>query len=372
MLDASILSFILLVYMFIKANNRADRKFFAVRVFNALMIANMAMLVLDYLTHAFNGLPGTENIILNIAFNCLYFAVTPIAPVLWIVYLYNATLGGGKSIERAMAVLRIAIAVNLLLSVASIFTGWYFSIDAANVYSRGNYYSLYIALNAALIIYGTVFVLYNKNRTGKKEFLSLLAFFIPPFIGAIVSIIIPATCWCWIGLTISILIVYMNIQGREMNYDYLTGAYNRRLLDKYINRNAGNKVFSVILMDIDGLKGINDSFGHQAGDESLKNVVSITKSCIREDDFVARIGGDEFIVILDIQSADSLEDAVRRIECTVAEFNSKSGKPYVISLSFGYGIYDSEKYGDINNFFEQIDSWMYAEKAKKACIRKPA
>ncbi len=83
-------------------------------------------------------------------------------------------------------------------------------------------------------------------------------------------------------------------------HDYLTGAYNRRFFEEEFERqnNALNFPIAVIMGDVNGLKLINDSFGHHFGDKLLKEVVKRISECLRADDVSARIGGDEFGIIL--------------------------------------------------------------------------
>ena len=86
---------------------------------------------------------------------------------------------------------------------------------------------------------------------------------------------------------------------------------------------------------------------------------------MRENDFVARIGGDEFIVILDIDAQKPLEDAVSRIEHNVREFNSHHKRPYSISFSYGYGVFNARSESELHHFFRRIDRYMYENKSLK-------
>jgi len=85
--------------------------------------------------------------------------------------------------------------------------------------------------------------------------------------------------------------------------DGLTGAFNRRYLEETLKKDFDrfiryNHIFSVIMMDIDHFKKINDTYGHQAGDEVLKHLVRMVKNIIRTSDIVARYGGEEFCVVI--------------------------------------------------------------------------
>jgi diguanylate cyclase (GGDEF)-like protein len=153
-----------------------------------------------------------------------------------------------------------------------------------------------------------------------------------------------------------------------MNTDFLTGLNNRMHLQGYIKAKIKNssdkKTFGAIMVDIDAFKNINDVFGHAVGDQALIDAAQILRDSLRRDDFIARFGGDEFIIIIDIQTIGALEDAVKRIDKNVKQFNSISHKPYRLSFSLGYDIYDSKQKLKSDEFLNRIDQLMYKNKHK--------
>jgi len=84
-------------------------------------------------------------------------------------------------------------------------------------------------------------------------------------------------------------------------HDSLTGLPNRRYLEEILEAHTNNPIKAVLLVDLDGFKQINDTMGHAAGDALLKNVSNILRSNVRLSDFVARVGGDEFVVRIPAQ-----------------------------------------------------------------------
>ena len=140
--------------------------------------------------------------------------------------------------------------------------------------------------------------------------------------------------------------VMLNKMSEEIIRDSLTGAYNRRYIEENLpfeissTANA-NQPLSVVLCDIDLFKDVNDSYGHLAGDQVLKEFVSICKDCIRkEKDWIARYGGDEFIIVL----VNANEVTARRVAEKIREFCERTQlKLEGISISFtvSLGIYTS-------------------------------
>ncbi|QWR78587.1 sensor domain-containing diguanylate cyclase [Candidatus Magnetomonas plexicatena] len=124
-------------------------------------------------------------------------------------------------------------------------------------------------------------------------------------------------------------------------YDILTSAFNRRYMEKQLeqeftkSKRYGN-VFTVAMLDIDFFKKVNDTHGHQAGDEVLRQVTKIVKTELRLSDVLARYGGEEFLVVLtetDIQTAAFVCDRIRqRVEDSSVEFNRNTIK---VTISLG-------------------------------------
>jgi diguanylate cyclase (GGDEF)-like protein/PAS domain S-box-containing protein len=128
-------------------------------------------------------------------------------------------------------------------------------------------------------------------------------------------------------------IVYLNY------HDVLTGLGNRRFFDEQKSRMEleGQLPLSLIIGDINGLKLINDSLGHAEGDKVLKNIAHILKNHCCENDILARVGGDEFIIMLPRTSNEGANDIVTKINQACEEYNKKlSSELYYTSISLGY------------------------------------
>ena len=144
-------------------------------------------------------------------------------------------------------------------------------------------------------------------------------------------------------------------------HDHLTGLYNRRFFAEELNRLdvERNLPLTIVMADVNSLKYINDNFGHAVGDELLCKVGHALKKGFREDDIVARVGGDEFVVLLpntDSMTAKTIIDRIR------ARLNVEKILSYQVSVSFGY----SSKYNineDITSVYKKSEDTMYIEKS---------
>ena len=149
-------------------------------------------------------------------------------------------------------------------------------------------------------------------------------------------------------------------------HDKLTGLYNRRYfeneMDKY-NKSRLNP-FSIIIIDLDKLKRINDNYGHNIGDEYLKKTAHILSEITRVEDIVARIGGDEFAIILPETDKKKANKIVRRIKSKFEEINKKEDLPMQLSISLGLATANDNK-EDINEVYIRADKQMYQNKLTK-------
>lgn len=132
--------------------------------------------------------------------------------------------------------------------------------------------------------------------------------------------------------------------------DGLTGIYNRRFLFESAQRELKrakrtHKSMSVIIIDIDRFKAINDNYGHAQGDEVIKSVVESCQQCVRETDLLGRIGGDEFVIVAPecerskaLKITQRLRDRVKSLNLTLPD-----GKPVTLTLSIGLAVYNGEE-----------------------------
>jgi len=145
-------------------------------------------------------------------------------------------------------------------------------------------------------------------------------------------------------------------------HDQLTGLYNRTFFEEEIQRLSSGREYpvSIIAADLDDLKLTNDTGGHHEGDNLLKATAAVLKESLRGSDLVARVGGDEFAVILLRTDMDTAEHVVARIRESVKRYNSKhTGLPLSISLGIATAQTKETPFKDV---YKQADDMMYRDK----------
>ncbi len=150
--------------------------------------------------------------------------------------------------------------------------------------------------------------------------------------------------------------------------DPLTGLFNRRgfftLAEQQCKLSDRNKrALSMLYIDLDGMKNINDELGHKEGDHALIDTSHILKKSLREADIVARIGGDEFAVLLtDTSEPDIDKVIIANIHNTIVKHNETAGRRYELMLSIGISCYDPTFPCSIDDLLQKADELMYEDK----------
>ncbi|NTV89095.1 MAG: diguanylate cyclase [Clostridiales bacterium] len=158
------------------------------------------------------------------------------------------------------------------------------------------------------------------------------------------------------------------------NYDALTGLPNRRILidkvDLAISEfEATGKAFALIFIDLDGFKSINDMYGHDVGDKLLQRVSEIFKAIIRKTDFVTRVGGDEFILFIDMKEDFNLEGLTGRLKGSFAEPLIIEGNICDVDISIGVSKCPEDGVTR-DELIKVSDNRMYTEKNKRKFLRE--
>jgi diguanylate cyclase (GGDEF)-like protein/PAS domain S-box-containing protein len=153
-------------------------------------------------------------------------------------------------------------------------------------------------------------------------------------------------------------------------HDSLTGVYNRRFFREELKRldRKRNLPITLVMADVNGLKLANDAFGHLAGDKLLQKAAEVIKNECRADDIIARIGGDEFVLVLPRTSSEQASIIVKRINNALAKQKVGSSdmlSSFVLSISFGW---DSklEETEDILVVFKKAEDYMYRRKLSES------
>jgi len=268
-----------------------------------------------------------------------------------------------------------AIGGAFILNVVSYWTGTAFYIDKSGHYQRGALFFGDLIASYAYVICGVVFAIHKAlradNLTERHKYTTMATAIIPTVILAVVNNVLPypyGLPTVFYGIIVSLLIVYASSSASRVTRDDLTGLINRfafdRLFSQVMNKNNHNTNASVwlIMIDINGFKGINDTFGHSVGDDVLIKLGNTFQKVSKEfDATIGRWGGDEFIAYIETSDSIRAQMFMETIKSRVtAECNDD--KRFKVSVSVGMA--KLREYETMKHLFEEADHKLYEDKEK--------
>ncbi|HNX15151.1 MAG TPA: GGDEF domain-containing protein [Oscillospiraceae bacterium] len=340
------------------------------RIFTIMLWVNMFLLITDTVMWLLNGnLSPLAGAVLRID-TVLYYISQPLICLIWFIYCELKLNVDMRKIIRQLPWLSIPTVAAAALTVASLFKPLFFYIGADNVYQRADLFFLGFGL-PLLYIFGVYFIMLRMvlkdPKTPKRETIRFLYLYpILPVVCAVIQWLFYGVTILWIGSVISLLIIYFNLQNTLITTDVLTGLSNRRRFETYIESKLSapirHPLLFALMIDIDKFRDINNKFGHIMGDEALKNVAEIIKAAVSREDFIARVGGEEFVVIGERDNPELAFKTMQAIKDETLQFNEKKTAPYILSMSIGYAFIKNGERRTADEIIKEADKRMYNEK----------
>lgn len=374
--ENNIIGLIILLLILLNLKSSIKKIKYDGKLYLIIILSTSLIIILDIIIGIVNGATGYLLREIHIILVTIYFILSPIPYMAWSLYVDYYIYKSIRKARKTIPIVAIPAAISIIICVLSIYNKKVFFIDENNLYQRGNLFWLNATLYYSYCLGTYIQVIVNKKSITKKDYYSLLTFGIVPIVAGIFQTIDTSKSYIWLGISLSALIIYLNIQNDEINEDYLTGLYNRRELDRHLRSQLQNLdedgFILMVMIDLNFFKTINDTYGHIEGDEALKHTANILRNSFRSEDCISRYGGDEFAVISKIKYKNSKEEIINRIRRNFHEFNKSNLTPYDISISLGYDVYDPELKMEFDEFINHIDKLMYEDKerVKKEISRK--
>lgn len=353
---------LVLLYFFLKQHGKLEQ---ADRMFLALWASNFALLALELCVDIL-GIhhPRAELAPLLTLLTSLFYTLNAAPGVFY--FLFIQYMIGNRVSKRFVLLLLLPCLFLAILSFASAWTGWVFVIDDLSRYSRGPYFFLMVINNYLYLLFGPVYLLHHHDQLQRKIYSTLLVFPFPVFIAGLLQILFYGVEVLWISLTISLLILFFNVESNQVNRDYLTGLFNRRyfqrMADLAFARKKPGKTQWACLLDINGFKGINDTYGHAKGDAALIQFARFLEQVVPKHTIVSRYGGDEFALLTSALTEREVLQILARLEQKLTEFNASGRIADAITVSVGCAPLLMEDYENLDAFLQQLDLGMYTAK----------
>jgi len=359
----------LLIIIAINENKQLNRHLPQERLFMTLVYNNIVLCFSAILCGYFLNFPGRFYYISNFIFTSAVFIAMPLLVYNWFLYSLFSIFRDVSLLQKYKKYTKLIVIAVVALIMTNFFTQSLFYLDGNNGFHRGTFFYHFMLACLLFLLLITVMIVRHKKRIRQGHLVPMLFFAVPTIISCVISVLAYGIEINWAGTTLAIFIIYLFIQRQRLGTDYLTNLYNRRELNEYLENHIrgrrSNERFGIIMIDINQFKGINDRWGHVVGDEVLVAHSKLLKSSFRAGEFIARYGGDEFIVVMRANSIDEVTAAVNRFINSVNQFNSMNNKPWELSVSIGYDLYDPAIHDmKVDELLNHVDKLMYKAKSE--------
>lgn len=276
-----------------------------------------------------------------------------VAPYIGLICGRSLNVRGGMWEKIIGTVLSLHVVVESLSSLM----GWVWYVDAENVYHHGSFYGVYIICYTIGIIYYLVQGLRAARRYQQSGGIVLLLVTAFLFGGIALSQIRDDVEITWLTVGMASMMLYKFYSDILQQVDGLTELGNRWGYEDRLQRTHGRG--AILYFDVDCFKQINDTHGHKAGDQCLRDVYGMSGR-------IYRLGGDEFCVIL-TRNVDRIDQLNAAFACRLQ--NNRAQLPWLPDVSTGYAVFDTSK-EELGSAVERADAAMYRVKnEKKAAAR---
>jgi diguanylate cyclase (GGDEF)-like protein len=354
---------LVLVMILIDYLRKMNTDHFQRKLYLATLVAILTAILVNFTAVILGGRPGIRIRITLYVLNNIYFIFQNLAYYLAAVFIDYLANKNNARVKKFLYLVIGLMGVNIVIMALNIPKGFYFYISEDNYFQNGNLFLVRFYLSYIAIVMLIVDLLVSAKHL-KIVHISLIVFLaILTGAGAVLDMIFTGGHLIWAFFTGGLLYGYFYIIRSDTTQDNITGIGNRSGFTEFIGQIARmntKQSYSMALFDINGLKKINETCGQEAGDQALAEMAEILKQCSRQSDFLARIGGDEFLIA--IKAKFDIEKLLFRVLRTLETFNQKPNRSYTLSISYGYATFTTKTDQTIDEFLQRLNGLVFQHK----------
>jgi len=329
------------------------------KVLQGVIILVFTACIADAITFTVDGRLGDWFRILSIITNYILFLSNVAIGPLWVM-LISLHINGSVSKFQKIFMTTICGFIFVMMTL-NLFNPIIFEINEQNQYTRGPLFMIKNLLEVILMADGVIIYLVSRYKSGGVKFFPVLQFVTPIFVCVCLQMFYYGISTIWVGIAVGYTSLMLALQNENIFIDKLTGLYNRYYLDKISGELKRKRKITMMMLDMNDFKGINDNFGHSQGDDALVSLAEVLQKTVGSEGTVVRYAGDEFVIILNGGDEKTAKAFKQLIKKNLDEFNAHSKKKYKLSASIGVGVFDLEK-NNVDRILKKIDKLMYEDK----------
>ncbi len=324
-----------------------------------MMLCTFLSCVADIVSFSVDGKNSSFFRMLNYVSNLWLYIANPIMEVLWVKTLARHINGYVSRLQNIL--IKTIIFICIILIIVNFVSPVLFTIDEKNIYSRKPFYWLFNIFAIIFMLDSLIIYAVGKIRGGVMKFFPVAQFLTPVIFGILAQGFFYGITTVWPSVAICVTCLILSLQNQNLITDKLTGLFNRFYLDRLKDQLVGKKAVTVMMLDMNGFKRINDTFGHSEGDNALVAMGQILSESVGNKGAAIRYAGDEFVIVINTDKEDIGKAVENLIYKNVDAYNEKSKNFYKLSVSIGSGIFDFS-YNSLDYVLQVVDERMYTNK----------
>lgn len=364
--DLHIISILLLLFVYFNTRKWTKNNLSS-KLFKYVLMAMLVNTVLDFagwyviLSEATSPTAIKFNWILN----TIIYATLGVPMSFWIMYIDYKIYHDVKKLKKYRLYYFSPVIIHLVLATINIFTGVIFSINNSGEYLRGPLFYVVVMSMYLIPVWALVLVHRNRKTMSTKLIESILFFWLLPVVGAVIQLFFYGWMITWPIFVVVTVFAYMLVEKDAMLKDDLTDLDSRRVFeDKAWEMIKRKTAFSLMMIDLNDFKVVNDTYGHTVGDETLRDFSEILRKSVKASDYICRYGGDEFVIMLLSDSELTGLEVGKKICDNVDDYNNMGPRAFDIKLSYGTKYYSHYETVSLTEMVGEVDKLMYMNKVK--------
>ncbi|MCF0132988.1 MAG: EAL domain-containing protein [Blautia sp.] len=326
-----------------------------------MILACATTCIADAICFLADGRPGILCFLAVFIANTWLFLMDLVLEISWFYFLLSFL-----NIEISHFHKRILFILNtigLIILLVNCFYPVVFTVSEQNIYTRRPLYMYFIIMQSAFLVDSLIIYIKARRDSGFLKYFPVEVFLLPVFLGVLIQTFYYGVSTIWPFVSIAVCGVSFSLQNELLYRDKLTGLYNRFYLDNISKRLSTHPElnFSLMLLDLNNFKAINDRYGHTTGDEALLETGKRICNAVESHGEVIRYAGDQFIALLNTQDEAVIQSITEKINRSMEDFSLTGETRYQLSLSIGYSKFSFNTH-NIDEMINLADKRMFENK----------